>query len=67
VLGVTDDGPGPGEPPTDVTTGVGLLNLRERLASLYGARARLELVATPGGGAIATVRLPYRDLEARRG
>jgi len=67
VLAVTDDGPGPGEPPAEVTTGVGLMNLRERLASLYGARARLELVATPGGGAIATVRLPYRELEARGG
>jgi signal transduction histidine kinase len=64
---VTDDGPGPGEPPAEVTTGVGLTNLRERLASLYGARARLELVATPGGGAIATVRLPYHELEGRGG
>jgi hypothetical protein len=62
VLNVTDDGPGPGEPPAEVTTGVGLVNLRERLASLYGARARLDLVATPGGGASATVRLPYREL-----
>jgi two-component system, LytTR family, sensor kinase len=60
VLAVTDDGPGPGEPPAEVTTGVGLMNLRERLASLYGARARLDLTATRGGGAIATVRLPYR-------
>jgi two-component system LytT family sensor kinase len=61
VLRVTDDGPGPGEAPAEVTTGVGLMNLRERLASLYGARARLELVGTPGGGAVATVRLPYRE------
>lgn len=62
VLAVTDDGPGPGGTAEEATTGVGLANLRERLASLYGARARLELVATPGGGAIATVRLPYREL-----
>jgi hypothetical protein len=67
VLRVTDDGPGPGEAPAEVTTGVGLMNLRERLASLYGARARLELVGTPGGGAVATVRLPYRELETARG
>ncbi len=67
VLRVTDDGPGPGDAPGEVTTGVGLMNLRGRLASLYGARARLELVATPGRGAAATVRLPYRDLEASRG
>ncbi|HKC48408.1 MAG TPA: histidine kinase [Gemmatimonadales bacterium] len=67
VLAVTDDGPGPDEPPAAVTSGVGLMNLRERLASLYGVRARLELAATPGGGAIATVRLPYRELEGRGG
>lgn len=67
VLRVTDDGPGPDEAPAEETTGVGLMNLRERLASLYGARARLELVGTPGGGAIATVRLPYRELETARG
>jgi LytS/YehU family sensor histidine kinase len=67
VLHVTDDGPGPDEAPAEETTGVGLMNLRERLASLYGARARLELVGTPGGGAIATVRLPCRELETARG
>jgi hypothetical protein len=67
VLAVTDDGPGPGGTTEESTTGVGLSNLRERLASLYGVRARLELVATPGGGAIAIVRLPYRELEAKGG
>ena len=58
VLSVTDDGPGPaarGE-------GVGLGTTRERLAVLYGKRARLDLVPTPEGGARATVRLPYREL-----
>ncbi len=67
VLAVTDDGPGPGGTAAEATTGVGLSNLRERLASLYGARARLELVATPVGGAVATVQLPYRELEMPRG
>ena len=67
VLAVTDDGPGPGGTAEEATTGVGLRNLRERLASLYGARARLELVATPEGGAVTTVRLPYRALETARG
>jgi len=67
VLRVTDDGPGPGEAPAEETTGVGLMNLRERLASLYGARARLDLAGTPGGGAVATVRLPYRELGTVRG
>lgn len=67
VLHVTDDGPGPGGTPEEATTGVGLSNLRERLMSLYGARARLELVATRGGGAVATVRLPYRELKSASG
>lgn len=66
VLRVTDDGPGPNDPPAEVTTGVGLMNLRERLASLYGARGRLELGATPDGGAVATVRLPYHELTSAR-
>ena len=67
VLSVTDDGPGPGGAAAEPTPGVGLGNLRERLATLYGDRARLDLVATPEGGAVATVRLPYHELERTRG
>ena len=63
VLSVTDDGPGP----EAAGEGVGLANTRERLAALYGGRARLELVRTPSGGAAAVVRLPYREMEAGRG
>jgi two-component system, LytTR family, sensor kinase len=40
--------------------GLGLANTRERLATLYGARARLDLAANPEGGTTATVRLPYK-------
>jgi signal transduction histidine kinase len=60
VLSVIDDGPGPAAP----AEGVGLGTTRERLAALYGDRARLELVQTPEGGARVTVRLPYRELAA---
>ena len=63
VLSVTDDGPGPDGDPVPTAEGVGLGNTRERLATLYGGRARLELEPTPEGGARATVRLPYRELE----
>jgi hypothetical protein len=63
VLTVTDDGPGPGAAAEAGAEGVGLSNTRERLRTLYGDRARLTLTATPGGGAVAEVRLPYRDLE----
>jgi two-component system, LytTR family, sensor kinase len=59
VMSVTDDGPGP----ADSGEGVGLGTTRQRLATLYGERARLELTTTAEGGARVTVRLPYRDLE----
>ena len=60
VLTVTDDGPGPegGER----KEGVGLTNTRERLRVLYEGRASLDLAATPAGGAVATIRIPYREL-----
>jgi two-component system LytT family sensor kinase len=66
VLTVSDDGPGPEAGAPAAAMGVGLGNTRERLATLYGAAAALELTATPGGGAVATVRLPYRELERPR-
>jgi LytS/YehU family sensor histidine kinase len=58
VLSVTDDGPGP----VEAGEGVGLGATRERLATLYGGRARLELVRPAEGGARVTVRMPYREL-----
>jgi two-component system, LytTR family, sensor kinase len=60
VLEVRDDGVGlrPGDEARG--HGLGLANTRERLATLYGARARLELAANTEGGTTATVRLPYR-------
>jgi len=58
VLTVSDDGPGPDTAP--VTSGVGLTNTRTRLSTLYGAAGQLTLARGPGGGAVATIRLPYR-------
>jgi two-component system, LytTR family, sensor kinase len=63
VLSVIDDGPGP----VEAGEGVGLGTTRERLATLYGSRGRLELVQNPDGGARVTVRLPYRELERGEG
>ena len=63
VLRVTDDGPGPSGDVAE-REGVGLANTRERLATMYGHRARLTLSRTPTGGATAEVRLPYRELAA---
>ena len=61
VLSVTDDGPGP-LPDAPPSGGIGLANIRDRLATLHGAAASLDLTRTPEGGARATVRLPYRTL-----
>lgn len=63
ILSVTDDGPGT---EADVVEGVGLRNTRERLATMYGTRGRLELARTPEGGTRVTARLPFHELEGRR-
>lgn len=39
--------------------GVGLSNVRERLAALYGSRARLLVDANTPSGTIATIEVPY--------
>jgi len=46
-------------------TGVGLANIRERLALLYGGRAALDVAENPGGGTVVTITVPYRSLEER--
>jgi signal transduction histidine kinase len=40
-------------------TGVGLANVRERLAALYGSQARLTVEANTPSGTIATIEVPY--------
>jgi signal transduction histidine kinase len=40
-------------------TGVGLGNVRERLAALYGGAARLSLEANTPSGTIVTIEVPY--------
>jgi two-component system LytT family sensor kinase len=67
VLSVTDDGPEPGGAPAEPGEGVGLGNTRERLATMYGPRGRLDLASTSGGGTRATIHLPFRQLDASGG
>ena len=55
-IGVCDDGAGIG--PAVLGSGVGLRNLRQRLAALYGERASFHLTARAGGGAEARLVLP---------
>jgi two-component system, LytTR family, sensor kinase len=59
VLTVRDNGAGL-PPDGERAQGLGLANTRERLATMYGLRARLDVVSNPGGGTTATVRLPYK-------
>jgi two-component system LytT family sensor kinase len=61
ILEVEDDGPGLG---SDITpspgTGLGLRNTQARLQQLYGNDQSLELSEVSRGGALVTIRLPYR-------
>jgi sensor histidine kinase YesM len=56
-LEVEDDGRGIAAAPGQ---GVGLANIRERLATLFGDRARLELTGRVAGGALAIIEVPDR-------
>ncbi|MEO7105727.1 MAG: histidine kinase [Rhodoferax sp.] len=40
-------------------TGIGLSNIRERLALLYGGKASLSVTETAGGGTTVTITVPY--------
>ncbi|QGZ59933.1 sensor histidine kinase [Paraburkholderia acidiphila] len=60
-LTVTDTGPGFGATPGTQGAGVGLVNVRERLAALYGEHASLTLIENVPHGLVARVRLPLRN------
>jgi hypothetical protein len=62
IVRVEDDGPGGAAPPPGENHGMGLRLLRERLAALYGGRARLDLETAPSGVA-AVLDLPARHLQ----
>ncbi|MFN2563696.1 MAG: sensor histidine kinase [Gemmatimonadaceae bacterium] len=64
VLSVRDNGVGL-RPGALAGQGLGLANTRERLATLYGDRARLDLSSGPAGGTTAMVRLPYKRVAER--
>jgi len=56
---VADDGAGFGNGTSgSAGSGLGLANIRERLAQMYGERASLELRARPEGGVTASLTLP---------
>jgi hypothetical protein len=56
---VHDDGAGANPESVAASSGTGLARLRERLAALYGGRARLDVAMRDGGGFTATLTLPH--------
>ncbi|GEN99441.1 hypothetical protein NSE01_12740 [Novosphingobium sediminis] len=56
VLTVTDDGPGKGG--ASGSTGIGLENVRNRLAARFGDEARVESGALPAGGYATVLTIP---------
>ncbi|MGZ5248608.1 MAG: sensor histidine kinase [Caldimonas sp.] len=55
-VSVSDDGPGLGD--AEGGSGIGLANIRSRLAELYGSAASLSLRENKAGGVTATITLP---------
>ncbi|MDJ0839265.1 MAG: histidine kinase [Acidobacteriota bacterium] len=65
VLSVRDNGPGlDADPETCMQRGTGLTNTKARLQTLYGEKARMELVNLPTGGLCVTLTLPFQTAAA---
>ena len=73
-ISVSDTGPGLQSPTTDnrlsgmsydggepVSTGVGLSNIRDRLAQAYGERHRFETLEPPEGGFAVLIEIPFES------
>lgn len=65
VVTVTDTGPGlnDGMPRPTSSTGVGLANIRDRLAQAYGADHRFDIQASREGGFAVMIEIPYQTEE----
>ena len=59
---VSDTGPGLNEavPRATSSTGVGLANIRDRLAQAYGADQRFDIQTNPEGGFTVLIEIPFR-------
>jgi two-component system LytT family sensor kinase len=66
ILTVSDNGPGPAKIARLDDTGVGLINIRQRLEQLYGSDATLTLAESPGGGTTAQIVMPFRSRAEQR-
>lgn len=72
-IAVSDTGPGmskrgegaprpqPGSPSQTVSTGVGLPNIRDRLAQAYGTDHRFAISSPEEGGFIVRIEIPFED------
>lgn len=65
-LVVTDDGVGFKPGASAPARGIGLLNAEERLRTLHGDRARLEVLTPDAGGVRVELTLPFRTGETLR-
>jgi len=63
-LTVWDDGAGPHETTRPSDSGIGLRNVRERLAQLYGSAQSFSLTRAPSGGTIAEIAIPLSHTPA---
>ncbi|MES2097445.1 MAG: histidine kinase [Pseudomonadota bacterium] len=61
-IAVSDTGPGLIENKLgpSLSTGVGLANIRDRLAQAYGPDHRFDSRSTPGGGFVVEIEIPYQ-------
>ena len=69
-LTVRDSGVGLGRAPQSAGTGFGLAQVRERLAALFGAQARLSIEAladADGGGTLARIEMPVSEPTSAHG
>ncbi|WP_242147626.1 sensor histidine kinase [Sphingomonas sp. BAUL-RG-20F-R05-02] len=67
-IGVSDTGPGLHEMKAraSASTGVGLANIKERLAQAYGPDHRFETRSIPGGGYGIEIEIPFQLEEPKR-
>jgi signal transduction histidine kinase len=67
-IGVSDTGPGlqPTKNRPSLSTGVGIANIRERLAQAYGPDHRFTMQALPAGGFGVEIEIPFQTSDTSR-
>jgi sensor histidine kinase YesM len=65
---VSDTGPGLNQEVErpNLSTGVGLANIQDRLAQAFGERHKFETNTTPGGGFVVTIELPLLNEDTEK-